>query len=103
MVDDGQRLSEDGFLHTPERATVADDEDASVRMASRDFTEGSRDSLGVVLVRLAVPRAPVDLRLRQPLPRADVDLAQPGLSLDRQAEACSTISAVSEARRRLLA
>ena len=87
VLDDGQRLPEDGFLHAPERATVADDEHASVGMARCDFAEGARDSLGVVLVRLAVPRAPVDLRFRQPLPRADVDLAQPGLSLDGEAEA----------------
>ena len=66
---------------------MADDEHASVGMARCDFAEGARDSLGVVLVRLAVPRAPVDLRFRQPLPRADVDLAQPGLSLDGEAEA----------------
>ena len=102
MLDDRERLAQHGSLNAPERATVADDEHASVGMARCDFAEGAGNSLGVVLVRLAVPRAPVDLRFRQPLPRADVDLAQRRLSLDGEAERAPTISAVSEARRRSL-
>ena len=68
VLDDRQRLAEHGFLHAPERAAVADDEHASVGVARCDCAEGARDSLGVTLVRLAVPRASVDLRFRQPLP-----------------------------------
>src|SRR6478735_1971005 len=59
VLDHGQRLSEHGLLHAPERAAVADDQHASVGMARCDFAQGSCDSLGVVLVRLAVPWAPV--------------------------------------------
>ena len=41
----------------------------------------------MVLVRLAVPRPAADLVPREPLARADVDLAQVGVDDDRHAEA----------------
>src|SRR5262249_25098696 len=62
------------------------DEHAPVRVARRDLAERSGDPGGVVLVRLAVPWSTVDLLFRQPLPRADVDLAELGFVLDREAE-----------------
>src|SRR5262245_19402135 len=43
----------------------------------------------MLLVGLAVPWPAVDLRLREALPRADVDLAKGGLVLDRQPEVCA--------------
>ena len=51
-----------------------------------DLAQSSEDARRVLLVRFTVPRASVDLRLRQALPGADVDLSQPGLLLDRKVE-----------------
>jgi hypothetical protein len=66
---------------------VADDEHGSAGVSRCDLAERLRDPGRVVLVRLTVPRASVDLRFRQPLPRADVDLAEPWILLDRKSEA----------------
>jgi len=89
MLDDRQSLSEDDLLDPAQTTAVGDDEDAAPRMPLGDLPQSAEHPFFVLLVRLAVPLAAVDLVPREALPGADVDLAQPGFPPDRQSEPCA--------------
>lgn len=65
---------------------MADHEDGLVGMGASDLVDRLDHALPVRVVGLAVPRSPVDFALREALPGTDVDLAEPRIDLERQAE-----------------
>jgi 3-oxoacyl-[acyl-carrier protein] reductase len=79
-------LTDRRLVDAPERASMADHKDALVGVGAGDFVNRRDDPSAVGVVRLAVPRPPVELVLRQALPGPDVDLAQPWIDLEWQTE-----------------
>ena len=65
---------------------MSDDENGLAGMITRDVEQRGDHPRPMVVVRLAVPWAAVVLRMCSTLPGADVDLAQPPVELDAQAE-----------------
>src|SRR6185437_15919474 len=76
-------------VQRPHRSAVSHDEDPPSGIRARDALDRRQNAGGVLLARLAVRALAaeplVDLVARQTRPRADVDLAQPGVGNDVEA------------------